>query len=91
MTVAIKIEGISKMFRLFRERPTSIKQRLLVSRSRSDRRARACTTAFCSSCATRPSSWVCSGSRSTTRCWLRRCRSRSRHSEATTLRAVTIA
>jgi ABC-type polysaccharide/polyol phosphate transport system ATPase subunit len=36
MTVAIQIEGISKMFRLFRERPTSIKQRLLVSRSRSE-------------------------------------------------------
>ena len=36
MTVAIQIEGISKMFRLFRERPTSVKQRLLVSRSRSE-------------------------------------------------------
>jgi ABC-2 type transport system ATP-binding protein len=36
MTVAIQIEGISKMFRLFRERPTSLKQRLLVSRSRSE-------------------------------------------------------
>jgi ABC-2 type transport system ATP-binding protein len=35
VTVAIQIEGISKMFRLFRERPTSLKQRLLVSRSRS--------------------------------------------------------
>ena len=36
MTVAIQVEGISKMFRLFRERPTSLKQRLLVSRSRSE-------------------------------------------------------
>jgi len=36
MTVAIQIDGISKMFRLFRERPTSLKQRLLVSRSRSE-------------------------------------------------------
>ncbi len=36
MTVAIQIEGISKMFRLYRERPTSLKQRLLVSRSRSE-------------------------------------------------------
>ena len=36
MTTAIEIEGISKMFRLHRERPTSVKQRLLVSRSRSE-------------------------------------------------------
>jgi ABC-2 type transport system ATP-binding protein len=36
VTVAIQVEGISKMFRLFRERPTSLKQRLLVSRSRSE-------------------------------------------------------
>ena len=36
MTTAIRIEGISKMFRLYRERPTSVKQRLLVSRSRSE-------------------------------------------------------
>ena len=36
MTTAIRIDGISKMFRLFRERPTSLKQRLLVSRSRSE-------------------------------------------------------
>jgi ABC-2 type transport system ATP-binding protein len=36
MTVAIQIDGISKLFRLFRERPTSLKQRLLVSRSRSE-------------------------------------------------------
>jgi ABC-2 type transport system ATP-binding protein len=36
VTTAIRIDGISKMFRLFRERPTSLKQRLLVSRSRSE-------------------------------------------------------
>ena len=36
MTTAIQIDGISKMFRLYRERPTSLKQRLLVSRSRSE-------------------------------------------------------
>jgi ABC-2 type transport system ATP-binding protein len=36
VTTAIKIDGISKMFRLYRERPTSLKQRLLVSRSRSE-------------------------------------------------------
>ena len=36
MTSAIRIDGISKMFRLYRERPTSLKQRLLVSRSRSE-------------------------------------------------------
>jgi ABC-type polysaccharide/polyol phosphate transport system ATPase subunit len=36
VTTAIWVEGISKMFRLFRERPTSLKQRLLVSRSRSE-------------------------------------------------------
>jgi ABC-2 type transport system ATP-binding protein len=36
VTTAIQIEGISKMFRLYRERPTSLKQRLLVSRSRSE-------------------------------------------------------
>jgi ABC-2 type transport system ATP-binding protein len=36
VTTAIRIEGISKMFRLYRERPTSVKQRLLVSRSRSE-------------------------------------------------------
>ena len=36
MTTAIRIDGISKMFRLYRERPTSVKQRLLVSRSRSE-------------------------------------------------------
>jgi ABC-type polysaccharide/polyol phosphate transport system ATPase subunit len=36
VTTAIEIDGISKMFRLHRERPTSLKQRLLVSRSRSE-------------------------------------------------------
>ncbi|MGH2679202.1 MAG: polysaccharide ABC transporter ATP-binding protein [Actinomycetota bacterium] len=36
MTTAIRIDGISKMFKLFRERPTSLKQRILVSRSRSE-------------------------------------------------------
>ena len=36
MTTAIGIDAISKVFRLYRERPTSVKQRLLVSRSRSE-------------------------------------------------------
>src|SRR4029453_15869303 len=36
VTTAIEIEGISKMFRLHRERPTSVKTRFLVSRSRSE-------------------------------------------------------
>jgi ABC-2 type transport system ATP-binding protein len=36
VTTSIRIDGISKMFRLYRERPTSLKQRLLVSRSRSE-------------------------------------------------------
>ena len=36
MTTAIEIDGVSKRFRLFRERPTTLKQRLLVSRSRSE-------------------------------------------------------
>ena len=37
MTVpAIEIEGISKMFRLYRERPSSIKQRLLSGRMRAE-------------------------------------------------------
>ena len=36
VTTAIEIDGISKMFRLHRERPTSVKQRLLASRSRSE-------------------------------------------------------
>jgi ABC-2 type transport system ATP-binding protein len=36
VTPAIRIDGLSKMFRLYRERPTSLKQRLLVSRSRSE-------------------------------------------------------
>ena len=29
MAAAISIEGVSKRFRLFRERPTSLKQRIL--------------------------------------------------------------
>jgi ABC-2 type transport system ATP-binding protein len=36
VTAAIEVDGISKMFRLHRERPTSVKQRLLVSRTRSE-------------------------------------------------------
>jgi ABC-2 type transport system ATP-binding protein len=36
VTTAIGIDGLSKRFRLYRERPTSLKQRLLVSRSRSE-------------------------------------------------------
>jgi ABC-2 type transport system ATP-binding protein len=33
---AIEIDGVSKRFRLFREKPSSLKQRLLTSRSRAD-------------------------------------------------------
>ena len=36
MTAAIEVEGISKVFRLFRERPSSIKQRLLSGRMRAE-------------------------------------------------------
>ncbi|MFB3739557.1 MAG: ATP-binding cassette domain-containing protein, partial [Candidatus Velamenicoccus archaeovorus] len=36
MTAAIEVEHVSKKFRLFRERPTSIKQRVLTSRSRAE-------------------------------------------------------
>lgn len=36
MTAAIEVEDVSKRFRLFRERPTSLKQRLLTSRSRAE-------------------------------------------------------
>lgn len=36
MTAAIEVEDVSKKFRLFRERPTSIKQRLLTTRSRAE-------------------------------------------------------
>ncbi|HEY7756041.1 MAG TPA: ABC transporter ATP-binding protein [Actinomycetota bacterium] len=36
MTAAIEVEGISKRFRVFREKPTSVKQRLLTSRSRAE-------------------------------------------------------
>jgi hypothetical protein len=33
---AVRIEGISKKFRLYRERPTSLKQRILASRMRAE-------------------------------------------------------
>jgi ABC-2 type transport system ATP-binding protein len=36
VTTAIGIEGISKKFRLYHERPTTLKQRLLVSRSKAE-------------------------------------------------------
>jgi len=36
VNVAIEVEDVSKKFRLFRERPTSLKQRLLTSRSRAE-------------------------------------------------------
>jgi ABC-2 type transport system ATP-binding protein len=36
VTSAIEVAGISKSFRLYRERPSSVKQRLLVSRSRAE-------------------------------------------------------
>ncbi len=36
MSAAIEVEGVSKKFRLFRERPTSLKQRVLTSRSRAE-------------------------------------------------------
>ena len=36
MNHAIRIEGISKRFRLYRERPTSLKQRILASRMRAE-------------------------------------------------------
>ena len=36
MNHAIRIEGISKKFRLYRERPTSLKQRILASRMRAE-------------------------------------------------------
>src|SRR5688572_10810403 len=36
MTTAVAIDGISKRFRLYRERPTSVKQRLLGSRSKAE-------------------------------------------------------
>jgi ABC-2 type transport system ATP-binding protein len=36
VTTPIRIEGLSKMFRLYRERPSSLKERLLVSRSRAE-------------------------------------------------------
>jgi ABC-2 type transport system ATP-binding protein len=36
VTTAVAIEGISKRFRLYRERPTSLKQRLLMARSKAE-------------------------------------------------------
>ena len=36
MTAAIEVAGISKRFRLYRERPSSVKQRLLVTRSKAE-------------------------------------------------------
>ena len=36
MTSVLAIDGVAKRFRLYRERPTSLKQRLLVARSRAD-------------------------------------------------------
>jgi len=62
-----------------------------VCRSRSPRRARAVAMADCSSSRTTRRSGSSGVVRSSTRCWLRRFRSSSRHMEATTLRAVTMA
>jgi ABC-2 type transport system ATP-binding protein len=36
VTRAIEVDGVSKSFKLFRERPTSVKQRLLVTRSKAE-------------------------------------------------------
>ena len=36
MTAAIEVESVSKRFRLYRERPSSVKQRLLVTRSKAE-------------------------------------------------------
>jgi ABC-type polysaccharide/polyol phosphate transport system ATPase subunit len=36
VTAAIQVEGVSKSFKLFRERPTSVKQRVLVTRSKAE-------------------------------------------------------
>ncbi len=36
MTAAIEVSGVSKRFRLYRERPSSVKQRLLVTRSKAE-------------------------------------------------------
>jgi ABC-2 type transport system ATP-binding protein len=36
VSAAIEIRGVSKMFRLYREKPSSLKQRLLTSRARAD-------------------------------------------------------
>jgi ABC-2 type transport system ATP-binding protein len=36
VTQAIEVDGVSKSFKLFKERPTSVKQRLLVTRSKAE-------------------------------------------------------
>jgi ABC-2 type transport system ATP-binding protein len=36
VSAAIEVEGVSKRFRLYRERPSSVKQRLLVTRSKAE-------------------------------------------------------
>jgi ABC-2 type transport system ATP-binding protein len=36
VTAAIEVQGVSKRFRLYRERPSSVKQRLLVTRSKAE-------------------------------------------------------
>jgi ABC-2 type transport system ATP-binding protein len=36
VTAAIEVDGVSKRFRLYRERPSSVKQRLLVTRSKAE-------------------------------------------------------
>ena len=36
MTTAIEVQDVSKSFRLYRERPSSVKQRLLVTRSKAE-------------------------------------------------------
>ncbi len=36
MNAAIEVDGVSKRFRLYRERPSSVKQRLLVTRSKAE-------------------------------------------------------
>ena len=36
MTAAIEVSDISKSFRLYREKPSSVKQRLLVTKSKAE-------------------------------------------------------
>ncbi|MGZ8629464.1 MAG: ABC transporter ATP-binding protein [Actinomycetota bacterium] len=36
MSAAVEVDGVSKRFRLYRERPSSVKQRLLVTRSKAE-------------------------------------------------------